>query len=337
MLRPRAHLSLALLVLLHARIAAAWGPEGHRTVAAIADKLLAGSHAAHKAHEILGSTTLVDAAVWADCAKAVTPPPPAFTYHSDPQKAPECAPFETAAGEAEMVDFVKRNTTNCNPKPGEETCHKQYHYTDISIRHETYKPTDVGARDDDITAAITAAVAVLQGGAPAAPFSIKNKREALRLLIHYVGDIHQPLHVGAVYLDAGGKIVNPDAGHLDPATDTRGGNQIIVTATQTKLHKTWDDVPAALAPASVDAKWLGEARAVAPTQGPLAHWSTTWASETQKQARKAFAGVQFGAKSDQVWGATLPNGYSQSMSAIKRAQLTRAGARLAQLLAAIWP
>ena len=328
---------LAPLLVLPSRVALAWGPDGHRTVAAIADKLLAGTHAAHKAHEILGSTSLTDAAVWADCAKAVTPPPPAFAYHNDPGKAPECAPFETAAGEAEMIDFVKRNTTNCNPKPGEEVCHKQYHYTDIAVRHEAYKPTYVGARDDDVTAAITAAITVLQGGAPAAPFSIQNKREALRLLIHYVGDIHQPLHVGVVYLDADGKIVNPEAGHFDPATDTRGGNQIIVTETQTKLHRTWDDIPASLAADDVDAKWLADAKAVARTPGPVTRWSTAWASETLKQARQAFAGVQFGAKADQVWSATLPPGYSKSMSAVKRTQLTKAGARLAQLLVAIWP
>ena len=34
-------------------------------------------------------------------------------------------------------------------------------------------------------------------------------REALRLLAHYVGDIHQPLHVAAVYLDREGRVVDP--------------------------------------------------------------------------------------------------------------------------------
>lgn len=26
-----------------------------------------------------------------------------------------------------MGDFVRRNDTNCQPRPGEESCHKQYH------------------------------------------------------------------------------------------------------------------------------------------------------------------------------------------------------------------
>jgi hypothetical protein len=42
---------------------------------------------------------------------------------------------------------------------------------------------------------------VLKGGAAPAPFSLKDQREALLLLTHYVGDLHQPLHVGAIYLD----------------------------------------------------------------------------------------------------------------------------------------
>ena len=32
------------------------------------------------------------------------------------------------------------------------------------------------------------------------------------LLAHFVGDIHQPLHVGALYLDSNDKPVNPNLG-----------------------------------------------------------------------------------------------------------------------------
>ena len=41
------------------------------------------------------------------------------------------------------------------------------------------------------------------------PFSFETKQEALRVLAHLVGDVHQPLHVGAIYLDAPGNAVNP--------------------------------------------------------------------------------------------------------------------------------
>jgi hypothetical protein len=29
-----------------------------------------------------------------------------------------------------MIDFVKRDATSCKPKPTEEICHKQYHYSE---------------------------------------------------------------------------------------------------------------------------------------------------------------------------------------------------------------
>jgi len=39
--------------------------------------------------------------------------------------------------------------------------------------------------------------------------------------------LHQPLHVGSVYLDTNGKLVDPDVAHkVDPDTETIGGNAI---------------------------------------------------------------------------------------------------------------
>jgi hypothetical protein len=332
------HAAVALTLIFQAGSAFAWGPDGHRTVAVIAGKLLTGKNAEKEALAVLGSITLEQAAVWADCAKGVDPVD--FKYKGA-GKFPECAPFENPAGEAAMIDFVKRNATNCHPKPGEETCHKQYHYADIAIQHDDYKPTFVGARPDDIVGAITAALAVLQDKPPPAPFSIKDKREALLLLVHYVGDIHQPLHVGAVYLDESGKLVNPDIGQFDLATETKGGN--LITASQSgsgkseNLHATWDTVPDELTPAHVNAAWINKAEAVTRTQGSIAGWPSAWASDTQKQADKALKTLKFGAKSGTMWSTKLSNAYFESMHATQKTQLTKAGARLAQLLEALWP
>ena len=85
-------------------------------------------------------------------------------------------------------------------------------------------------RSHDVVSAINAAIAVLQGSASPSPVSFTSKREALRVLAHYVGGIHQPLHVGAIYLDASGHEVDPDAGTYDPATKTQGGSPAHVFA-----------------------------------------------------------------------------------------------------------
>ena len=313
----------------------AWGPDGHHTVATIATKLIAGTHAAEQVHAILGDLSLTDAAVWADCSKGVSTT--TFKYGGVGHYA-ECAVFETADGEAAMEDFVRRNSTNCVIKPGEETCHKQYHYSDIAIQHMAYSSTFIGARDDDIVAAVVATTQVLKGNPAPAPFNIKDKAEALRLLAHYAGDIHQPLHVGAVYLTANGAEVNPDVGIYDPATATRGGNNIKVLPSKSKnLHATWDAIPKSQTMSHVGSTWIAAARAITVTSGSSLTWPAQWASGTVAQANAALSVPTYGALSATTWTVKLPTGYSKSMASIKKEQLTLAGARLAQLLQDIWP
>jgi hypothetical protein len=320
--------------------ASAWGPDGHHTVAAIAEGLIAGSNAAARVEALLAGVGLRDAAVWADCAKGIDPKK-GFAYTSA-GRFPECKVFETPAGEAEMADFVRRNDTNCPRQPGDESCHRQYHYTDEAIQRSTYAQGKAGTRDFDIVAAVAAAAGVLAGRPAPAPFAIRDEREALLLLTHYVGDIHQPLHVGAIYLDAQGARVDPDAAGLDEATVTRGGNQIFTVNPATNrrsanLHQTWDDLPESLGPGHVGPKWLAQARRLHPTPGPWSAWPASWASDTLQRARQAYAGLRFGAEQGGEWSVTLACAYSDRMSAIKQQQLTAAGAHLAQLLRAIWP
>jgi hypothetical protein len=325
--------------------ARAWNADGHKTVATIADKMIAGTNAANQVSTILDGTSLEDASVWADCVKGVVASdtnPPTFSYQAG--KFPECVPFETKDGEAAMIDFVSRNYRTCNPRPGEEDCHRQYHYSDIPIAKATYSPAFFGARPDDVETAISVMIGVLQGQTAPAPFSIKDKREALLLLIHYVGDIHQPLHVGAIYLDAAGHRVNPDAAHYDLTTDTHGGNNISL-GTGKNLHGTWDAVPDDFKASNVNDGWLADANKIAKTPGAIGKWSTAWATASQNQAQHAFKGLIFGSRWDvakgkdtlNTWSATLPSAYDATMTAIKKTQLTAGGAHLGQLLKALWP
>lgn len=316
--------------------AAAFGPMGHHTVGAIADRLIANTRAADEVRALLGSLSLENAAVWADCAKGVDPK--THKYVIDPQQPyPECAVFETPAGIAAMEDFVRRNDQQCSPAHGEEICHKGYHYTDIAIQHPAYDSSLIGARDTDIVRAIKAALIVLQGGRSPAPIDFKDKREALLVLAHYIGDLHQPLHVGAVYLKANGQRSNPDVGRYDPATSTHGGNQLLIGGNRfSKLHSAWDSVPASLAPTKADVL-AADARLVAMTAGGLPDWPTRWATETQKTAQQAFAGVRFDKKVATGWAATLPAGYAATETTIKTERIVKAGARLSQILQVIWP
>jgi hypothetical protein len=319
--------------------ASAWGPDGHHTIGALADKLIAGTNAATQVAAILNGISLQDAAVWADCAKGIDPSKN-FTYQSA-GKFPECAIFENPSEEAAMSDFVRRNDTNCPRKPDEESCHKEYHYADVAIQHGSYKSGLTGTHDYDVVAALTAAIRVLSGATAPAPFNVKDRREALLLLAHYVGDIHQPLHVGAVYLNSSGNRVNPDAGSFDAKTETRGGNDIAVTVCpNTKpqnLHAYWDAISDSSNFSQNADALIARARAVPSTAGDILKWPAAWATESVKVARQAFQGLHFTQMAESCWGVTLPATYNATVDTLKQNRITQAGARLAQILKTIFP
>lgn len=301
-------------------------------VGSIADELLVGTAAGKRARQILGSN-LRTASVWADCAKGVGSK--SFKY-GGAGHYPECAVYENPASQRAMEAFVRRNVGNCVSAPDGEVCHKEYHYTDVAIQRDRYRAGLVGTNDHDIVAAVSAAVAVLQGQASPAPFRMTSKKEALRVLAHYVGDIHQPLHVAAVYLDDEGHLVDPDHGTYDPRTKTDGGNTLFVKSQ--KLHGKWDAVVATLGRDPVPATVLKEARGIAVTAGPIEQWSTAWATESVDLGHRAFEGLQYSRADDKHhYQVTLPEGYSGRMRDVQHDQVVKAGARLAQILRTIWP
>jgi hypothetical protein len=335
--------ALAIALALAPLVADAWGPGGHQSVGAIADELLKGSAAEAQVKSILGPISLRQASVWADCAKGVTSSDDVtFTYHANPVAFPECAPFDTSRWKPAFESFVARNWKQCGTAHDSEKCHHQYHYADISNRRDHYSAGEAGANTHDIVHSALAAIEVLQGRPAPPPFDIASKHEALLILTHYVGDIHQPLHVVAIYLDPKGKTVDPDAIGLHAENDTTGGNSILDGAQ--KLHHEWDEIPARLlVGATAFDNLVAQSRTVAATPGAVSTWPTQWASETVHVGGAAFTGLRFASKSPHgskpLWTVTgtRTSAYRAHADTLKTAQLAAAGARLAQLLKAIWP
>jgi hypothetical protein len=330
------HRSFATALLALPLLAHAWGPDGHRTVATLAAGLLQGSPTEARVQALLGDMTLAEASIWADCVKGIAPGQ-GYTYPAT-GKFPACASLETPARIAEMADYVRRNDRQCTIGMDEDSCHKQTHYADVAVQRGRYVPGAVGTRPDDVVGALRAAIRVLQGQPSPGQPHIKSPREALIVLVHLVGDVHQPLHVGSLYLDAQGRRVDPDAHGLDRASFTIGGNSLPLPAASPtaprNLHAYWDGVPEALAPRRVDAAWLAEARRLPPEAGAVQDWPARWGGEAVALAATAFDGLGIAPKEGQQWQITLPDGYDDRADAIKRRQLTLAGARLARLLQA---
>jgi hypothetical protein len=318
--------------------ALAWDYQGHEMVGAIADQLL-NANAKLQVAQHLGFS-LQEAAPWPDCVRSIVHKDDGnFDYLPSPFHPEYRTPCKSFEGKEELVrmeDYAKRNWVNCTYIPTTAgQCHAAYHFADVAIQRDGYDRRYAGTSDHDVVSAINAAIAVLQDRPAPAPFSIKDKKEALLLLAHFVGDIHQPLHVGAVYLDANGNQVDPDDTGLDPNSETQGGNAIMDGTRN--LHSEWDAIPDTWG-VTPDAALLADARAVPPTQGPIKGWAVSWASDTVKTAQSAFNGLTFSG-APHGWTVTFADRpkYEQDAEKIKWAQLAKGGARLTQVLNSIWP
>jgi S1/P1 Nuclease len=106
----RVILMLGIVNVTGAPVAWGWGADGHQLVGAVADALIAGSPAASKVNSILGTETLQQASLWADCVKGTNEKKAPFKFTVDTKKFPECKPFENATGVAAMVDYVNAIT-----------------------------------------------------------------------------------------------------------------------------------------------------------------------------------------------------------------------------------
>src|SRR6267154_5547312 len=118
-----------------------------------------------------------------------------------------------------MHDFVSANPN-----------HHEYHYTDVPFEKDTYQAGTVGTTDHDVVQILKQCIAVLKGstGANVNPHNF-TKRQALLLMAHFIGDIHQPLHVGTAYIDADDAFVVPQSqSEIDNGTvfETRGDNNL---------------------------------------------------------------------------------------------------------------
>jgi hypothetical protein len=322
-------LCLAMLIATSATPAFAYDGHGHQVVGALADALLK-PEVKRQVNAILG-TSLRVASNWADCVKSVSPD---FKYTLSKDYVEFCGAFEDSDGIKRMEDYAKRNWDNCGRKPDEPACHKQYHYADVAEQHDQYNRQYIGTSDHDVVSAINASIAVLQGKPAPSPFSIKDKREALLLLAHFVGDLHQPLHVGAIYLDSHDQPFDPDASRTPSlsSSTTQGAN--LIDDNGSSLHKEWDTIPATIDAASLPADMVADAMATPRTTGDVSTWAAVWATESLQASRTAFANLSFARGPQGHWEMKVPDHarYIEAKETTQRHLLAEAGARLATLL-----
>jgi len=170
---------------------------------------------------------------------------------------------------------------------------------------------------------------------------VRERNEALKWIVHLVGDIHQPLHAASNIYAAGAR---DEEGN---ATD-RGGNDVTValfgvkTRGKRELHAVWDNdlVNLALGLRVTDRagpsdemldRLASQARAIATDR--LGGTPLDWAMESNALARKVayhFAGFTCGQPSNGI--VVLDTKYIETATQLIPGQLELAGARLAAVL-----
>jgi hypothetical protein len=230
---------LAFFSLQFSIAAQAYSPLGHEIVGAIADERLANTPTATKIHALLGRLTLEKAAVIADDIRGW-----------DKKGVDDPRSFHISG--PRYIDRQLRDFWRANPPTSASLgtpSHHWFHYTDVPVvPAQRYGDGSAGRSRWDIVHMIPFCIQVLQG-----QVSEQNERKitkpvALILLAHYVGDIHQPLHVGAEYFDQQGRVVDPEKDKS--ALGDEGGNTFTLELSdepprrrgihKNKLHGFWD-------------------------------------------------------------------------------------------------
>lgn len=181
-----------------------------------------------------------------------------------------------------------------------------WHYANILEGERTY----LQRRDCPSGECVVAKVREFSAKLARSGSSLKGQLEALKYLVHFVADLHQPLHLGN-------------------RTD-RGGNKIriIFRGRETNLHALWDSGLVNTDEDNLLPYALRLAQRVSPTDKLL--WvqpgSVDWANESREQALDV--AYDKGIMSTGI----LTKAYIQKARDIIELRLSQAGVRLAHLL-----
>ncbi len=355
--RPFAALACALF----AGNAAAYGPLGHEIVGAIADRKLAGTAAGAKVSALLDGMTLQRASNIADEIKAW-----------DKKGADDLGAYPHYPQSRRIEQQLREFWTANPPSPDASDVvptHHWFHYTDVPVLDpEKYGDGKTGRGNWDIVHTIPYCIGVLRGETPEENPRKITKPIAVIVLAHLLGDIHQPLHVGAEYFSESGQPVDPD--HGAAGIGDEGGNSLSFIENATaqhprhyyhSFHGFWDldtvrnvviGTPDELPKEKRDAvynpakeKLIAELVNTEPknwrTPGEPKTWAEQWANEILPIAREAHTRLQFEhvhreEKDGRVFAKgearEISSGYREWSSGMVRDELHKAGWRLADLL-----
>jgi hypothetical protein len=245
----------------------AWGPQGHRVIAKVAEERLTPAAKAAIKELLLPGDTLPDVANWAD---------------------------------KEGHDAVPDSAN--------------WHYINVPVGDKKFDPKLI-RRDDNVVVQIKHFRKVLADKSKPK----QDRQRALLFLVHFVSDIHQPLHVGD--------------------NNDRGGNltQVQFFNEGTNLHRLWDsDLIHKLG--GNDRAWTNRIEKQI-TPETIKEWSRgtvdDWADESLQIAKLAYRQAPAD-KQPFASGVILGEPYLKRAEPLLKEQMARAAVRVANELNAIF-
>ena len=227
-------------------------------------------------------------------------------------------------------DIIRGNQEYENIYPGNGS----WHYVDFDVWKQYSKDFELKPPEDrqDIVNQIKRWEKVL-----AAKNSSAEKRlDALRFLVHFVGDIHQPMHCAFRAGDMGGNMIQINS--------FKGRNYSFNANTPMdwapNLHSAWDEYLVYELMAGVKPRTFANRLAKEITPEQMKYWDNddplVWATDSYWRARKEAYRWTNGQKLPYTWkhpGMDLTSeNYIDSHLPIVQEQLEKAGVRLALLL-----
>jgi hypothetical protein len=299
----------------------AYGGEGHKAIAKAAEGCLDANGRAG-VQRVLGSINLASVATWPDDLK------------------------RAARGKGPLVNNAEARKFNHDfPKNG------SWHFVNLPLGMPAYADNSPFSDHNDIVHAINGCIRILEGQTTP-NFS---KLQALRFLVHLVGDIHQPLHVGTGYyqFDAHNHVtlIREPNGALGKVNDV-GGNDLFFSNSD-ELHAFWDTgLVTKLAgndfqqlAGFLSGKMNPNCKNSHPgdwnTPGDYHAWAERWATDSVHAANEVFSGITLGAatfnppqrlRRIEITFAPSLQGYTSAHIDRETIQMVEASTHLAQLL-----
>ena len=176
-----------------------------------------------------------------------------------------------------------------------------WHYINMPFK-DTYQSSNKNSEGDLVTG-INYCIKIIQDDTS----STNDKKFYLKLLIHLIGDLHQPMHIGLA--------------------EDRGGNDFKVSwfGNQTNLHSVWDtkmidNYNMSYSELASNSKEISKKQIKFIQSGSV----VDWVNETHEITKNIYKSVS--------QGEDLKYKYSYENMGLVRTQLQKAGLRLASLL-----